>query len=414
VNRRPPRNRRWWSGEIPPHHRGEFFPGAHGSFRGPHWEAPGPDQMSPSWRMRRRDWSGGRRFLFWRFAATFGAIMFFVASGIAILALIFTRLLGGNTQIALLTWLGVCGLAIVLPVIGFGIASRVSRDITSPLADIMAAADRVAAGDLSIRVGENSSSQFGQLASIFNRMVEELQRIDEQRRNLTADVAHELRTPLHIIQGNLEGILDGIYQPTPEHIQMLLDETIILSRLVEDLRTLSQAESGHLPLHRQPVQVAELLADLATSFSGQADAAQITLQVETARLAGTTVDADLLRLNQVLANLIVNALRYTPGGGKIVLRGEPTSAGVRLTISDTGQGISPEDLPHIFDRFWRGDPARSHKDGAGGGLGLAIVRQLVELHGGYIAVQSTPGVGTTFTIDLPATAPPSEQSVSYL
>jgi two-component system OmpR family sensor kinase/two-component system sensor histidine kinase BaeS len=351
--------------------------------------------------------------LFWRFAATFGAIMFFVASGIAILALVFTRLLGGSTQIALLTWLGVCSLAIVLPMIGFGIASRFSRDITTPLADIMAAADRVAAGDLSIRVAENSPSQFGQLARIFNRMVEELQRIDEQRRNLTADVAHELRTPLHIIQGNLEGILDGVYQPTPEHIQMLLDETIILSRLVEDLRTLSLAESGHLPLHRQPVQVAELLADLVTSFSGQADAAGIRLQVETQRLAETTVDADILRLNQVLANLIVNALRYTPKGGKIMLRGESTLGGVRFMISDTGQGISPEDLPHIFDRFWRGDPARSHKDGAGGGLGLAIVRQLVELHGGHIAVQSAPGVGTTFTIDLPATAPPSEQSASY-
>jgi two-component system sensor histidine kinase BaeS len=407
MNRRPPRNRRWWSGEFPPRRPGESFPRAHGPFRGPPWEGHG--QMPSSWAMHGRSWPGGRRFLFWRFAATFGAMMFFVASGIAILALTFTRLLGGNTQMALLTWLGVCGLAIVLPMIGFGIASRVSRDITSPLADIMAAADRVAAGDLSIRVGENISSQFGQLARIFNRMVEELQRIDEQRRNLTADVAHELRTPLHIIQGNLEGILDGVYEPTPEHIQMLLDETIILSRLVEDLRTLSQAESGHLPLHRRPVVVAELLADLATSFSGQADVAEITLHVETARLAGTTVDADLLRLNQMLANLIVNALRYTPEGGKIALRGEPTSAGVRLTISDTGQGISPEDLPHIFDRFWRGDHARSHKDGAGGGLGLAIVRQLVELHGGHIAVQSAPGVGTTFTIDLPATAPPPEQ-----
>jgi signal transduction histidine kinase len=277
----------------------------------------------------------------------------------------------------------------------------------------MAAADGVAAGDLSIRVAENSPSEFGQLARIFNRMVEELQRIDEQRRNLTADVAHELRTPLHIIQGNLEGILDGVYQPTPEHIQMLLDETKILLRLVEDLRTLSLAESGHLPLHRQSVQVAELLTDLATSFGGQADAAGVILEVETDHLGDTTFEADILRLNQVFANLIVNALRHTPKGGRITLRGEPTTAGVRLTISDTGQGIPPDDLPHIFDRFWRGDPARSHKDGAGGGLGLAIVRQLVALHGGHIAVQSTPGVGTTFTIDLPTTALPPEQTMLY-
>src|SRR5262249_50444693 len=150
-----------------------------------------------------------------------------------------------------------------------------------PLTDVMAAADSVAAGDLTVRVPENASSEFGQLARTFNRMVEELQRIDEQRRNLTADVAHELRTPIHVIQGNLEGILDGVYQPTPEHIQMLLEETHILSRLVEDLRTLSQAESGHLPLHKERVLVAELLEDLVTSFRGQAEAAGITLNLKT-------------------------------------------------------------------------------------------------------------------------------------
>ncbi len=268
----------------------------------------------------------------------------------------------------------------------------------------MAAADSVAAGDLSIRVPENTRSDFGQLARTFNRMVEELQRIDEQRRNLTADVAHELRTPLHIIQGNLEGILDGVYQPTPEHIQMLLEETQILSRLVEDLRTLSLAESGHLPLHKERVNVAELLEDLATSFSGQAEAAGIRLNVKTEGLSAVLVEADVMRLNQVLANLIVNALRYTPQGGSISLNGESSSTNVRLIISDTGQGIAPEDLPYIFDRFWRGDPARSRADGAGGGLGLAIVRQLVELHGGHVSVQSTPGHGTTFTIDLPRAA----------
>src|SRR5258706_11008934 len=176
------------------------------------------------------------------------------------------------------------------------------------------------------------------MSRTFNRMVEELQRIDEQRRNLTADVAHELRTPLHIIQGNLEGILDGVYQPTPEHIQMMLEETQILSRLVEDLRTLSLAESGHLPLHKERVNVADLLEDLATSFSGQAEAAGIRLNVKTEGLSAVLVEADVMRLNQVLANLIVNALRYTPQGGSISLNGESTSTNVRLIISDTGQG----------------------------------------------------------------------------
>jgi two-component system, OmpR family, sensor histidine kinase BaeS len=260
---------------------------------------------------------------------------------------------------------------------------------------------------LNIRVPESTSNEFRQLAHTFNRMIGELQRIDEQRRNLTADVAHELRTPLHIIQGNLEGILDGVYQPTPEHIQMLLEETQLLSRLVEDLRTLSQADSGHLPLHKERVEIADLLKDLATSFQDQAESAGIILHVRSENLAGTAVEADVMRLNQILGNLIVNAFRYTPKGGSITLRGEPTANGVRLIVSDTGQGIPADDLSYVFDRFWRGDPARTHQEGAGGGLGLAIVKQLVELHGGQVSVESTIGLSTTFTIDLPRVLAPS-------
>ncbi len=328
----------------------------------------------------------------------------FVVLGMALLALIFTKLLGGSGQAAFMTLVGALILLIGLPLAGFTFAARASRSITEPLADVMAAADAVAAGDLSVRVPETSRSEFGQLARTFNRMVSELQRSDEQRRNLTADVAHELRTPLHIIQGNLEGILDGVYQPTPEHIQMLLEETQLLARLVEDLRTLSQAESGHLPLHQERVEVADLLGDLATSFRGQAEAAGIALRVQTDRLTDTSIEADVMRLNQVLANLITNAFRYTPRGGSITLGGESDPGGVRLTVSDTGQGIPADDLPHVFDRFWRGDPARTHKEGAGGGLGLAIVKQLVELHQGQVSVQSVVGEGTTFTIDLPSAA----------
>lgn len=350
---------------------------------------------------------GGRRRqrnrdLFWRLAVTFGGVMLLITSGVAVLAVAFTRLLGGGGQAAMLTWIGTCSLAILLPALGLGVARVASRNITTPLANIMAAADAVAAGDLSVRVPENRRNEFGQLARTFNRMVGELQRADEQRRNLTADVAHELRTPLHIIQGNLEGIIDGVYQPTTEHIQMLIEETQWLSRLVEDLRTLSLAESGHLPLHKAPIQVAELLADLATSFHGQAETARVDLRLETERLAGVTIEGDVMRLNQILANLMVNALRYTPQGGSVTLGGQPTTSGVQLAVSDTGKGIPAKDLPFVFDRFWRGDPARTRKDGAGGGLGLAIVKQLVELHGGEIHVQSVEGHGTTFTIDLPS------------
>jgi len=277
-----------------------------------------------------------------------------------------------------------------------------------PLADLVAAADAVAEGDLSVRVPVYDDSEFGQLARSFNRMVEELQRADQQRRNLTADVAHELRTPLQIIQGNLEGVLDEVYDPTPEHLSATLDETRGLARLVDDLRTLSLAESGELPLVWERCNAGELLEDVCTSFSGQAEAAGITLSAQTAGDSEPlTITADVGRLNQVLGNLVSNALRHTPTGGNVALRAEPADDAIRITVSDTGEGIAAQDLPFVFDRFWRSDRSRSKLGGAGSGLGLAIARQLVQAHGGEISVWSEPGQGTIFTIDLPSTAPNS-------
>ena len=351
------------------------------------------------------EWRRKRGCLFFRFVGAFGCMTLLMLGGITALTFLLTRLVEGGGEMATMVWFASCGLTLALPLLGGAIALRVFRGIATPLADVMAAADAVAEGDLSVRVptSTHSSGEFSRLAASFNRMAEELERADRQRRNLTADVAHELRTPLHIIQGNLEGLLDGVYEPTDEHIGATLAETRALARLVDDLRTLSLAEAGQLPLVWESVDVAELLADVGTSFSGQAEAAGIDLRIETeGDPAALTITADAGRLDQVLANLMANALRHTPAGGTITLRAQPFDGGVTISVSDTGVGIPTKDLPFIFDRFWRGDRSRSHADGAGSGLGLAIARQLVQLHGGRIVAESEPGRGTTFTIAVPA------------
>jgi two-component system sensor histidine kinase BaeS len=350
----------------------------------------------PGWIRRGKRKRGS---IFFRFAGVFGCMALLVLGGMATLAFLLARLFGGDGQTAVLVWAGGCGLSLALPLLAGLLATRAFRSIATPLADVMAAADAVAEGDLSVRVPEHDPGDFGRLAKSFNRMVEGLERSDQLRRNLTADVAHELRTPLHIIQGNLEGILDDVYKPSGEHIGATLEETRLLARLVDDLRTLSLAEAGQLPMVWEPVDVAELLADVSTSFSGQAEAAGIDLRVE---IEGNTptITADIDRLDQVLGNLMANALRHTPSGGIVTLKAKSAQDGVRISVCDTGEGISAEDLPYVFDRFWRGDRSRSRASGAGSGLGLAIARQLVQAHGGRIGVESKPGQGTTFTIEL--------------
>ena len=358
------------------------------------WMRHGP----PHWRRR-----GG--CLFFRFLFIFGLVVLLVLAGMAILALLLTRAAGGSKEIALFVWIGGCGLALALPILAFTIGGRAFRGITTPLADVMAAADAVAEGDLSVRVAEdgNRRNQFAQLARSFNRMTEELQRSDQLRRNLTADVAHELRTPLHIIQGNLEGVLDGVYEPTAGHIEATLEETRMLARLVDDLHLLSQAEAGQLSLHMEAVDVTELLADVKTSFGGQAAVRKIDLNVRIeGKSAELMVSGDVDRLDQVLSNLVVNALRHTPEGGQVSLQAGRVDGDVRIIVEDTGEGIAGEDLPYIFERFWRGDVSRTHVDGAGVGLGLAIAKQLIDAHQGTIDVTSTPNAGTCFTICIPA------------
>jgi len=363
-----------------------------------------PDSSEPDWPPRhwgrgRPAWRGRPGFLFFRFLFGFGFLALILIAFIVVPVFFFSRGQDWKPGPPGPWWLFGCFFVIGMGwLFGLGVR-RAFRGIAMPLGNLMEAADAVAEGDLSVRVAERGSDDFSQLARSFNRMMSELERADQQRRNLTADVAHELRTPLHIIQGNLEGVLDGVYEPTPEHLEATLDETRALARLVEDLRLLSLAEAGQLTLVKEPVNVSELLADVQTSFSGTAEELGIELRVETT--PDLTISADPGRLDQVIGNLVANALRHTPRGGQITLGAASTPDGVALSISDTGEGIPPEDLPYVFDRFWKGDRSRTRSEGAGSGLGLAIARQLVQAHGGSIKVDSTLGTGTTFLIVLP-------------
>lgn len=373
-----------------------------------HWHNYQHRKQKPPWRKDGESSSQHRPgCLFFRFLFFFGFVFTLLLGGMGFMALTVTRLFNGGvaeTETAVFVLLGGCGLAVFLPLLGVALAATAFRNIAKPLSAVMAAADKVADGDLSVRLNEESKqNQFAQLAHSFNHMTTELQRADEQRRNLTADVAHELRTPLHIIQGNLEGILDGVYAPDADHIEATLDETRTLARLVNDLHTLSQAEAGQLPLTIEPVAVTDLLADIQTSFSGQAEVKNISLTVGfDGKPADLMVPGDAGRLDQVLSNLVMNAMRHTPEGGEIDLHAARENGSVCLKVRDSGEGIPPEDLPYIFNRFWRGDKSRAHADGVGGGLGLAIAKQLIEAHHGTIEVDSTPEQGTTFTIIFPA------------
>ena len=349
---------------------------------GQHW--------SPEWEQRRRFFM--RRFIgVFLFAAVSFALLII---GIAmLLSLLFRgRPIGPAEVLILMSCMGGAMLGLVLLIGGLMV-----RRFGSPLARLMAAADAVAAGDLSVRVPARGRGNMAQFVERFNHMTAELERAEQSRRNLTADVAHELRTPLHILQGNIEGVLDGVYEPTTGHMTAMLDETKLLARLVDDLQTLASVEAGQLPLHRQTLPAADLLEDAATRFAAAAADAGVTLKVHPGDDSpDVAVDPD--RLHQALSNLVANALRHTPAGGRITLSVERAASGVELAVTDTGTGIDAAELPFIFDRFRRGDRARGR---GGSGLGLPIARRLIEAHGGTITVDSVVGQGTRFVIWLP-------------
>jgi signal transduction histidine kinase len=273
------------------------------------------------------------------------------------------------------------------------------RAVVSPLRAVQQAAGHIAAGDLSQRVPVTTQDEIGRLGRQFNEMADSLQRNEGLRRRLMADVAHELRTPLSVMRAQVEALQDGVFDLSPGNLLPIHDQALLLGRLVDDLRDLALAEAGHLPMERAPVDLANTLRRITTGFEPRARAEGQRLVVDVPETLAP-VYADTQRLEQVLGNLIDNALRHTPQGGTITVRGEATEANVIMTVGDDGQGIAPEHLPHVFDRFYRADPARSRTEG-GTGLGLAIARQIVQAHDGCITVQSEPGRGATFAVRLP-------------
>ncbi|MEZ4660950.1 MAG: ATP-binding protein [Caldilineaceae bacterium] len=280
-----------------------------------------------------------------------------------------------------------------------------------PLRQLEAAVTQVAHGDLAARVAVTSEDEIGQLAQRFNEMAHSLRAQEALRQRLAADIAHELRTPLSVIQGNLQAMLDGVYPLEPAELETVFDETRLLARLVNDLHELTQAEAGRLPLERQPVAIAAVLAAERNAFAQAAGAQQITLQVDD-QAPNVQVYADPDRLQQVLHNLLSNALRHTPAQG-IIRIGAATMAAdmVRFDVADSGSGIAPADLPHVFDRFYRAESSRIRAEPTGGaGLGLAIVKALVEAQAGQVGVESEEGQGATFWFTLPQCATGQNQA----
>jgi signal transduction histidine kinase len=338
-----------------------------------------------------------RRFFFWRMAGLFAFLAILVA-GACSLAFWFKsvsseQLDGPPVPVRLLFCAG-----LVVGLVSLVLLVRLLQRVTTPVGELMEAVGRVESGDYSARVIERGPREVRALLRAFNAMTERLQLNETQRRNLLADVTHELRTPLTVIQGNLEGLLDGVYPRDDAHLGPILEDTHVLARLIDDLRTLSLAESGALQLHREPTDFSVLTSETVASFRTQAEAVGVELSVTIAE-GVPLLEIDPVRIREVLVNLIANALHYTPPGGRVQVTGQlnPGDRGVTVSVSDTGTGISPEALPHIFDRFYKSGNSR------GTGLGLAIAKNLIIAHGGEISAQSdgVPGRGTTIRFILP-------------
>lgn len=288
---------------------------------------------------------------------------------------------------------------IIAAIVALIVGLVLTRQITRPVRTLISGTRHLTKGELNYRVDVKSRDEIGELADSFNLMASSLEKGEQSRRQLTADIAHEVRTPLTIIDGTVDGIIDGVFQPDMEHLRSIKEQTSLITHLISDLRDLSLAESGQLKLVLSSTDIFELLRRMVSNYEIDALEKNISLKIEEpAQIPEIIIDP--IRIEQVISNLLTNAIRHTPSGGSITINAQNTGAGLAISIADSGEGIAPKDLPHVFERFYRSGSSRSRQEG-GTGLGLAIVKQMVEAHGGNVWVKSEIGKGSIFSILLP-------------
>jgi two-component system OmpR family sensor kinase/two-component system sensor histidine kinase BaeS len=291
----------------------------------------------------------------------------------------------------------------VVAVVALILALLLIRHLTGPLRNLAAAAHRIAAGDLTARVEETGEDELGKLAQSFNAMAESLEEAERSKRQMIADVAHELRTPITVLRAAVEGFEDGVLEPTPENLSALKDKVHLTARLIEDLQQLALADMGRLSLRQEPFPLEPVIADIAAMIGPQLEDGGIQLALDLPPDLPPAA-GDRQRIQQVLLNLMANALRHTPAGGEILVTARADGSEIEVSVCDTGPGISPEDAAHLFARFYRGREERAA--GTGTGLGLSVAKAIVEAHGGRIWAENRPTGGACFHFTLPRALTP--------
>jgi two-component system sensor histidine kinase BaeS len=349
----------------------------------PWWPSnePWPPTGGPPWRR------GRRRFV--RRVALALAVMLILSAIGASTVLLALLGRGGGTAFTSASLGLIAGVLLVAVLALFVVAMR---RVGLPFGAVIDASERVSSGDFTVRLPEYGPPSLRAVSRAFNGMTARLQDTERRRRQFMSDIAHELRTPLSVLQGRIEGLLEGLYTPTIEQIAELAGHTRTLSRLVDDLSALARAESAELELQREPTDLGPLLHDVASSFSGTS---KVRVTVDVTQLP--LLDLDPVRIREVVSNIVSNAIRYSPPGGTVRIVASSTADGATIQVSDAGRGIPPQALPHVFDRFSK------DAESPGSGLGLAIARMLARAHGGDVRAESQPGSGTTMTVTLPNT-----------